>query len=78
MPLKAGIYRLAEEHYIDNIDKYIENYEFIKKVLQEIKIFEKRVDELYGTENSYVIPYSSTYQDMEKAYFINAKRRLEI
>ena len=38
MPLKAVIYRLAEEHYIDNVDKYIENYEFIKKVLQEKEI----------------------------------------
>lgn len=78
MPLKAVIYRLAEEHYIDNIDKYIENYEFIKKVLQEIKIFEKRVDELYGTENSYVIPYSSTYQDMEKAYSTGNASREDI
>lgn len=68
MPLKAVIYRLAEEHYIDSIDKYIENYEFIKKVLQEIKIFGKRVGELYSNENNYVIPYSSTYQDMEKAF----------
>lgn len=68
MPVKAVIYRLAEEHYIDSIDKYIENYDFIKKVLQEIKIFGKRVDELYGMENSYVLPYSSIYQDMEKAF----------
>lgn len=68
MPLKAVIYRLAEEHYIDSVDKYIENYEFIKKVLQEIKIFRKRVDELYSTENNYIIPYSSTYQDMEMAF----------
>lgn len=68
MPLKAVIYRLAEEHYIDSIDKYIENYDFIKKVLQEIKIFGKRVDELYSTENNYILPYSSTYQDMEKAF----------
>lgn len=68
MPLKAVIYRLAEEHYIDSIDKYIENYEFIKKVLQEIRVFRKRVDELYNTENNYVLPYSSTYQDMEKAF----------
>lgn len=68
MPLKAVIYRLAEEHYIYNVDKYIENYDFIKKVLQEITIFEKRVDELYSTENNYVLPYSSTYQDMERAF----------
>lgn len=68
MPLKAVIYRLAEEHYIDSVDKYIENYEFIKKVLQEIKIFGKRVKELYSVENNYVFVYSSTYQDMERAF----------
>ena len=68
MPLKAVIYRLAEEGYIDSIDKYIENYDFIKKVLQEIKIFGKRVDELYSVENNYVFVYSSTYQDMERAF----------
>lgn len=68
MPLKAVIYRLAEEGYIDNVDSYIDNYEFIKKVLKNIQIFEKRVTELYSSENPYVIPYSSTYQDMEKAF----------
>jgi len=68
MPLKAVIYRFAEEYDIDNVDKYIENYDFIKKVLLEIELFRKRVDELYNTENNYVIPYSSSYQDMEKAY----------
>lgn len=68
MPLKAVIYRLAEEKYIDNIDACIENYEFIKDVLKNIKIFEKRVHELYNSENPYVMPYSSTYQDMEKAF----------
>lgn len=68
MPLKAVIYRLAEERYIDSIETYIKNYDFIKKVLQEIKIFGKRVDELYSTENNYVLLYSSTYQDMEKAF----------
>ena len=46
----------------------IHNYSFIKKVLQEIKIFGKRVAELYSTENNFIIPYSTTYQDMEKAY----------
>lgn len=68
MPLKAVIYRLAEEHYIDNIDKYIENYDFIKKVLQEIKIFEKQVNELYSKENNYIVPYGFTYQNMERAF----------
>ena len=75
MPLKAVIYRFYEEHYIDNIDAFIKNYEFIKKVLKEIKIFRKHVDVLYNTENDYVLPYSSTYQDMEKAFITgNASR----
>lgn len=75
MPLKAVIYRFYEEHYIDNIDAFIKNYEFIKKVLKEIKIFRKHVDVLYNTENDYVFPYSSTYQDMEKAFITgNASR----
>ena len=68
MPLKAVIYRLAEEHYIEDIEKYIENYSFIKKVLQEIQIFEQQVSGLYSTTNSYIIPYSTTYQDMENAF----------
>lgn len=68
MPLKAVIYRLAEEHYIENVKKYIENYNFIKKILQEIQIFGRRVSELYSTENSYIFPYSTTYQDMERAF----------
>lgn len=75
MPLKAVIYRLYEENHIDNIDEFIKNYEFIKKVLKEIKIFKKSVDILYSTENDYVLPYSSTYQDMEKAFVTgNASR----
>lgn len=68
MPLKAIIYRLDEENYIDNIENYIDNYDFIKKLLFEIKIVGKRVQELYSTENSYIIDYSKIYQYMEKAY----------
>ena len=69
MPLKAVIYRLYEENYMDNIDEYIENYEFIKGILKNIEISGRHViDMLYRTENDYVIPYSSTYQDMEKAF----------
>ena len=68
IPLKAVIYRFYEEQHIRNIDEFIENYEFIKKVLKEIKIFGKNVEVLYGTENDYILPYSSTYEDMEKAF----------
>lgn len=68
MPLKAVIYRLSEEHYINHMDKYIENYDFMKTVLQEIKIFEKQVNELYSPENNYVVSYGSIYQNMKKAF----------
>ena len=44
-------------------------------MLQEIKILKGRVNELYGLENHYVLPYNSTYQDMEKAFLAgNASR----
>ena len=68
IPLKAVIYRFYEEQYIRNIDEFIENYDFIKKVLKEIKILGRAVKILYSTENDYVLPYSSTYEDMEKAF----------
>ena len=68
IPLKAVIYRFYEEQHIHNIDEFIANYEFIKKVLKDIKIFGKKVEILYNTENDYVLPYSSTYEDMEKAF----------
>lgn len=68
LPLKAVFYRLKEEGYINELDKYIDNYDFIKKALQEIEITKKRTEELYGTENKYVIPYGSTYADMENAF----------
>ena len=78
MPLKAVIYRLAEEKYIGNVKEYIENYDFIKKVLQEIKIFDKQVSELYSTDNNFIIPYSMTYQDMEKAFSTGNSSKEEI
>lgn len=78
MPLKAVIYRLSEEGYIKDIDQYIVNYEFIKKVLQKITICGDQVKELYSTENPYVILYSSTYQDMEKAFLLGNASEAEI
>lgn len=78
MPLKAVIYRLAEEKYIGNVKEYIENYEFIKNVLQEIKIFDKQVSELYSTDNNFIIPYSMTYRDMEQAFSAGNASREEI
>lgn len=78
MPLKAVIYRLEEEKFIDDVIKYIENYGFIKKVLQEIFIFSEQVAVLYGTANNYIIPYSKTYQDMETAFISGNASREEI
>lgn len=78
MPLKAVMYRLTEEGYIKNIEEYIKNYEFIKNVLREIEIFKKRVEELYKKENNYVLPYSSTYVDMESAFSTGMASREEI
>lgn len=68
MPLKAVIYRFEEEGYLSNIDRFIQNYEFIKKVLKEIKLLKKHVDVLYSTENDYLISVNSIYQNMEKAF----------
>jgi Zn-dependent peptidase ImmA (M78 family) len=78
MPLKAVIYRLAEEKYISDVDEYIRNYEFMKSVLMNIQIFEKRVKELYAFENPFVMPYSSTYQDMKKAFVTGNASREDI
>ena len=78
IPLKAVIYRLAEEKYIDRVDDFIENYAFIKSVLKEIKLFGKRVEELYGTENNYVIPDSFTYKNMERAFLTGKATREDI
>ena len=76
--LKAVIYRLAEEHYIENVDRYIKDYGFIKSILREIKILGKRVEELYSNENKYLTQRSSIYQDITKAYNDGNASREEI
>lgn len=78
MPLKAIIYRLAEEKLIDSIDEYIENYSFIKRLLEEIRIYSKQVDYLYQTKNPFILPYSKTYEDMENAFISGYATREEI
>ena len=78
LPLKAVIYRLAEEHYIENVDRYIKDYGFIKSILREIKILGKRVEELYSNENKYLTQRSSIYQDITKAYNDGNASREEI
>lgn len=68
IPLKAVIYRLFEEKYIEDINSYIVNYEFLKSAMKELTVFRERIEELYSNKNHYVITYSSIYSDMEKAY----------
>lgn len=78
LPLKAVIYRLYEELYIDDINEYIQNYSFIKSILQEIKVFEKQVKHLYGYENSHFETDSLIYRQMELAYSAGYASREEI
>lgn len=78
LPLKAVLYRLYEEHYIDNIDEYIKNYDFIKSVLLGIKIFEENVKHLYGTRNSHFETDGLIYRQMKMVYDTGYASREEI
>lgn len=53
--------RLRNEDVEYTVKKYIENYGFIKKVLQEIQIFREAVSVLYDTANNFIIPYSKLF-----------------
>lgn len=70
--------RLRNEDVEYTVKKYIENYGFIKKVLQEIQIFREAVSVLYDTANNFIIPYSKTYQDMETAFIIGNASKEDI
>ena len=78
MPLKAVIYRLLEEKYINSIGRYIDSYDFIKRLLIEIKLKKSLVTTLYRTKNVYVTPYGKIYQDMEKAYLSGNASKIEV
>lgn len=55
MPLKAVMFRLYEEGYIDDIAVYMTNYVFIKQTLMESKTkYAKKATELMSTENPYI------------------------
>lgn len=55
LPLKAVIYRLAEEHYIDDISTYIDDYEFIKNTFRQAIVREqKQAKELISNDNPYI------------------------
>lgn len=68
LPLKAVIYRLHEEGYIENIDRFIKNYDVIKCVLMQIEIFKEDVELLYNNTNSEVDNGGIIYKQIEMAY----------
>ncbi|MCM1534674.1 MAG: ImmA/IrrE family metallo-endopeptidase [Clostridium sp.] len=78
MPLKAVIYRLYEEGYINNVEMYIKNYDFIKSLLQELKYFYEKVDRLYSNENKYLNEKGVLYRQMKAAYITGYAARNEI
>lgn len=78
LPLKAAIYRLYEENYIKDINDYIDNYNFMKNVLQEVQILKKQVEHLYSCENQYLTTNRSVYRQMKKVYEEGLASREEI
>ena len=55
IPLKAVIYRLYEEGYIQDISKYMENYQFIKQTFNKaMTVFGRDVEDLIQTDNPYI------------------------
>lgn len=78
LPLKAVIYRLYEEQYINDINNFIENYSFIKEVLKEIKIATERVERLYSTDNPFCSMNGLIYKQMKDSYTSGLASREEI
>jgi len=78
LPLKSVIYRLYEEHYIEDIDEYIKNYRFIKGILQEVQIFEMQVKHLYTCKNNHFEANSLIYRQMKLVYDAGYASRQEI
>ena len=78
IPLKAVIYRLHEEGYIENIQKYIKEYQFIKSVLLQADILKDKVNRLYSNSNTFIDKGSLIYQDIEAVYKNGLASREEI
>ena len=78
LPLKAVIYRLHEEKYISNVNRFIENYDVIKSVLMQIEIFKNQIDLLYSTNNASIDNNGLIYQQIEKTYKNGLASREEI
>lgn len=72
------MYRLYEENYINNIEEYIDNYNFIKDILKEVKIFKRLVEHLYSDKNHHFDVNSLIYRQMKNAYRSGLASRQEI
>jgi Predicted Zn peptidase len=78
LPLKAVIYRLHEEEYIDNVDEYIKKYEFIKNVLMEAEIVKSQINQLYSNRNEIIDSGSIIYKQIQSSYNNGLASREEI
>ena len=78
LPLKATIYRLHEEGYIDHIDDFIENYNVIKSVLMQIELLKNEIELLYGKTNRKLDSGSIIYRQIESVYKHGLASREEI
>jgi Zn-dependent peptidase ImmA (M78 family) len=78
LPLKATIYRLHEEGYIDHIDEFIENYDVIKRVLMQIELLKNEIELLYGNTNRKLDNGNIIYRQIEAVYKHGLASREEI
>lgn len=81
LPLKAVLFRLYEEGYIDEVGLYLSNYGFLKGVLREAKTkFSKQAKELLSSENPYIddIMYAIIPKAFEQGYVSLDKLEKEI
>lgn len=78
LPLKAAIYRLHEDGYINNIDEFIENYDVIKSVLMQIELLKNDVELLYGCSNRRIDNGGIIYRQIEAVYKHGLASREEI
>ena len=77
LPLKSVLYRLHEEKWII-VDKYIDQYAFIKKSLIQLKLFEEDIAYLYSPINKHIDNANILYPQIEKAYTHGLVSREEI
>lgn len=78
LPLKAVIYRMHEEKYINDINKFLKNYEVIKRFLTSVQILKPEVDRLYAIGNQAIDNKTVLYLKMEAAYKNGLASRQEI